>query len=407
MKRFVSLLLCVCLACGLCMTAFAVDIAEPDSGTSTTPVYPSGNYSYISNWKSLTTSSTNYFDAVMGSFRSAITALSNIYTAVDSVETYLNDIKGYTANLPTILTYVKTISTAVSGYGTQFTSMVNKLTSIDTNTTGQATKLTDIKSDVSVIKNTESNILSAILGLDTDGLATAANQVTLNNKVSTAENQVSMQGVLETIRDTVATQSTLKSISTAFNNFRTANWNKVMQQGYTVFTWNSTGSDWYIQATQKTTNTFNDSFNSAMLSLLNGMSSIANVVASPEDQLFSNDMNASDNKQNLSNWNQQYGQTGSSDALGVGSILTDNLSYMDANSANNEITNFLNGADDNAWKWFSQETYDDLEPSGTATLALDDDSIESVTPPPDDVVYFIDPDFTAADLLKQIKERNK
>lgn len=191
MRRFLIFIICFCLVFLLSISVFAVDgVPDAETQASSTPSYPSGNYSYISDWKSLRTSYADYFDAVIGSFRSAISALSNIYSSVDSVEGYLSDIKSYLSNQSSILTYVKSISSSISGYDTKLTSIVNKLTDIDTNTSGQQLKLSSIQSDVSVIKDTDSDILSAVLAIDTSKLATKANQDTLNSVVSTASNQV-------------------------------------------------------------------------------------------------------------------------------------------------------------------------------------------------------------------------
>lgn len=378
MKKLVSLLLCVCLACGLTVTAFAADIAEPAAGSSTTPAYPSGNYSYYSNWKTLATTSANYFDAVIGSFRSLVSALSNIYTAVDSVETYLSDIRSYTSNISTIKTYVSSLNTTVSGFPAKLTSIDNSLTTIKTNTSGQALKLTDIKLDVSSIK-------TAVQNISTDGLATEAKQDTLNNKVATAQNQVLLKNIVQSFAD-------------------------LFTDGYNSYTFYAGNDEWQNDVSWAS-GSFTDSFNSTSYSIIEGIRSIANVVASPEDKVFSDSMQSTETKQDLSSFKTTYGDNSNGDALEFGTTLISSMQFMDSGTAMGSIQAVLGGGDSEPWAWFSQATADDLDSAGGAaavsTFALDSDSDSAAVAPPDDIVYFIDPDLNSADFLKQVQEAHK
>ena len=379
MRRFFSLILCLCLAFLLSISVFAAD-GEPDADlqASTTPSYPSGNYSYISDWKSLRTSATNYFDAVIGSFRSEISALSNIYTAVDSVEGYLSDIKSYLSNQSSILTYVKSLYTSVSGFDAKFTTMVNKLTNIDTNTSGQQLKLSDIKSDVAVIKATESNILSAVLGIDISKLATKANQDTLNSIVSTASNQ-------EVLNNSVA--SFLSLFSSGYNSY-----------SFTA------GSNEWIVGVKPNSGSFVKGFNSASLSILEGIRSIASVVASPEDKAFADAMNSSENKQIVGEWNSAYAGSSTNDSLLVGSAVIDNLqSPVSGSEGIVYISDMFNGSGkfEAVWLYFSDACQDYLDPTPSAsTYSLDDDRSLS----DDDIVWFIEPNQSVYDRINAFRD---
>lgn len=377
MRRFFSLILCLCLAFLLSISVFAAD-GEPDADlqASTTPSYPSGNYSYISDWKSLRTSATNYFDAVIGSFRSEISALSNIYTAVDSVEGYLSDIKSYLSNQSSILTYVKSLYTSVSGFDAKFTTMVNKLTNIDTNTSGQQLKLSDIKSDVAVIKATESNILSAVLGIDTSKLATKANQDTLNCIVSTASNQ-------EVLNNSVASFLSLFS------------------SGYNSYSFTAGANEWIVGVTPNS-GSFVKGFNSASLSILEGIRSIASVVASPEDKAFSDAMNSSENKQIVGEWNSANAGSSTNDSLLVGSAVIDNLqSPVGASEGIGYISDMFNGNGkfESIWLYFSAYVEDSLDDSSASSFSLDDDR----SLPDDDIVWFIEPNQSVFDRINDFR----
>lgn len=378
MRRFFSLILCLCLALLLSFSVFAADVGpDADLQSSTTPSYPSGYYSYISDWKSLRTSSADYFSAVIGSFRSEISALSNIYTAVDSVEGYLSDIKSYLSNQSTILTYVKSLYTSISGYDAKFTTMVNKLTNIDTNTSGQQLKLSDIKSDVAVIKATESELLSAVLGIDTSRLATKANQDTLNSKVSTASNQ-------EVLNNSVASFLSLFS------------------SGYNSYSFTAGSNEWVVGVTPNS-GSFLKGFNSASLSILEGIRSIASVVASPEDKAFSDAMNASENKQILGDWNSANSGSSTNDSLLVGSAVIDNLqSPVGASEGITYISDMFNGngAYEGIWLWFSNYVESQLDQSAS-TFSLYDVCSSS----DDDIVRFIEPNQSVYERIYEFRNK--
>lgn len=381
MRRFLILILCFCLVFLLSISVFAVE-GEPDAETqaSSTPLYPSGNYSYISDWKTLRTSYANYFDAVIGSFRSAISALSNIYSSVDSVEGYLSDIKSYLSNQSSILTYVKSISSTISGYDAKFTSMVNKLTNIDTNTSGQQLKLSSIQSDVSVIKETDSDILSAVLAIDTSKLATKANQDTLNSIVSTAANQVVL-------------------------NNSVASFLSLFSSGYDTYSFTA-GEDEWIVGVKPNSGSFVKGFNSASQSILEGIRSIASVVASPEDKAFSGAMNSSHNKQVVGDWSSANAGSSTGDSLLVGSSVIDNLqSPVNITTGTGYISGLFNGDEQfqNVWLYFSNYCKIQLDPSENRSSSVnaislsDDNSISSNSD--DDIVWFIEPNRSIYDRI--------
>lgn len=381
MRRFLVLILCFCLVFLLSFSVFAVE-GDPDAETqaSSTPLYPSGNYSYISDWKTLRTSYANYFDAVIGSFRSAISALSNIYSSVDSVEGYLSDIKSYLSNQSSILTYVKSISTTISGYDAKFTSMVNKLTDIDTNTSGQQLKLSSIQSDVSVIKETDSDILSAVLGIDTSKLATKANQDTLNSIVSTASNQVVL-------------------------NNSVASFLSLFSSGYDSYSFTA-GEDQWIVGVTPNAGSFVKGFNSASQSILEGIRSIASVVASPEDKAFSGAMNSSHNKQVVGDWSSANAGSSTGDSLLVGSSVIDNLqSPVNITAGTGYISNLFNGIDEfeYVWLYFTHACEIQLDPSinkpsSVNAVSLCDEDC-SLTDSNDDIVWFIQPNRSINDRI--------
>lgn len=381
MRRFLILIICFCLVFLLSVSVFAVE-GEPDAETqaSSTPSYPSGNYSYISDWKSLRTSYANYFDAVIGSFRSAISALSNIYSSVDSVEGYLSDIKSYLSNQSSILTYVKSISSTISGCDAKFTSMVNKLTDIDTNTSGQQLKLSSIQSDVSVIKETDSDILSAVLAIDTSKLATKSNQETLNSIVSTASNQ-------------------------AVLNNSVASFLSLFSSGYDSYSFSAGENEWIVGVTPNS-GSFVKGFNSASKSILDGISSIASVVASPEDKVFSGAMNSSHNKQVVGDWSSANAGSSTGDSLLVGSSVIDNFqSPVNITDGTGYISGLFNGEGQflNVWMYFSHFCEIQLDPStnqNSSVYALspnDDNSISSNSD--DDIVWFIEPNRSIYDRI--------
>lgn len=382
MRRFFALILCFCLVFLLSISVFAVE-GEPDAEiqASSTPLYPSGNYSYISDWKTLRTLYADYFDAVIGSFRSAISALSNIYSSVDSVEGYLSDIKSYLSNQSSILTYIKSISSTISGYDAKFTSMVNKLTNIDTNTSGQQLKLSSIKSDVSLIKETDSDILSAVLGIDTSKLATKANQDTLNSIVSTASNQVVL-------------------------NNSVASFLSLFSSGYDSYSFTAGENEWIVGVAPNS-GSFVKGFNSASQSILEGIKSIASVVASPEDKAFSGAMNSSNNKQVVGDWNSANAGSSTSDSLLVGSTVIDNLkSPVNVSNGVSKISDMFNGTGqyEIIWYYFSDYCASFLDtPSSSdsvSALSLDDDS--SLTD--DNIVWFIQPNQSIHDRIRDFED---
>lgn len=373
MKKFISVLLCVCIVCSLSLTAFA-------SGSSTTPLYPYGNYTYISNWKNLTTSSVAYFDAVIGSFRSLITALNNIYLSVDGLEADVSSIKTDTASIKTaVTTYLVSINKSLLDAKADLATMDSSLANIDTSTKNVSTNVNTVKTDVSTIKTNQSLAYTALLDIK-------SLQSTLNDTVSTAKKQDSILDYLGFFNRTMVGDHDRLYSSLFSSDFYTP----------TIET-SSDGKSYY----RSTSYLINASFVAAMSgcfgAVVDGLLLLANVVADPQDQEIRD--NTVDQKTTAGDYIKTTATADKySGALGLNNTLSDALNTgVSIDDANSAVSSFTTDSSAEAWTWFSQPVLDDLDPSAgsVSTLSLDDES-ESFD---DDVVWVLDPYASADSIL--------
>lgn len=321
MKKLVSLLLCVCLACGLSISVSAASVPDyPETGAK----YHYSYYNSVDN--TFTYADSDFWDA-------SVTQMS-----------FINELLGKTFSR---LGY---IWDSVSSCDTRLLSLVSQVSN----------------------KN---------FGL----WSIAERQDTLNNKVATAQNQVLLKNIVQSFAD-------------------------LFTDGYNSYTFYAGNDEWQNDVSWAS-GSFTDSFNSTSYSIIEGIRSIANVVASPEDKVFSDSMQSTETKQDLSSFKTAYGDNSNGDALGFGTTLISSMQFMDSGTAMGSIQAVLGGGDSEPWAWFSQATADDLDSAGGAaavsTFALDSDSDSAAGAPPDDIVYFIDPDLNSADFLKQVQEAHK
>lgn len=209
-------------------------------------------------------------------------------------------------------------------------------------------------------------------------IATAQNQVALNNKVSTASNQ-------EILNNSVASFFSLFS------------------SGYDSYSFTAGANEWIVGVTPNS-GSFVKGFNSASLSILEGIRSIASVVASPEDKAFSDAMNSSENKQIVGEWNSANAGSSTNDSLLVGSAVIDNLqSPVGASEGIGYISDMFNGNGqfEGVWLYFSQYCADQLDSHGSASISsLDDERSLS----DDDIVWFIEPNQSVYDRLNDFRD---
>lgn len=372
MKKFISVLLCVCIFCGLSLTAFA-------SGSSTSPVYPSGNYTYISNWKNLTTSSVAYFDAVIGSFRSIVTALNNIYLSVDGLEGDVSSIKTDTASVKTaVATYLVSINKSLLDAKADLSTMDSSLSNIDTNTKNLSTNVNTVKTDVSTIKTNQSLAYTALLDIKTL-------QSTLNDTVSTAKKQ---DGIL----------SSLVSFNRSVSMDHSRLYDGLFQSNFSFPTIELSDEGKYYRAKSYVSySSFVEPIISSFGTITDGLLLLANVVADPQDQEMRD--NTVDQKTSANDYIKNTA-TGDkySGALGLNNTLSDALNTgVSIDDANSAVSSFTTDSSAEAWTWFTQPVLDDLDPSASSssTLSLDDESKSFG----DDVVWVLDPYASADSIL--------
>lgn len=374
MKKFISVLLCVCIICGLSLTAFA-------SGSSTTPLYPYGNYTYISNWKNLTTSSAAYFDAVIGSFRSLVTALNNIYLSVDGLEADVSSIKTDTASIKTaVTTYLVSINKSLLDAKADLATMDSSLVNIDKNTKDVSTNVNTVKTDVSTIKTNQSLAYTALLDIK-------SLQSTLNDTVSTAKNQDSIISRLDSLFRTVVMDDQ-RLYDALFNSF----------DFYSpAIELSSDGKSYYRSTSYLTNASFVAAMSGGFGAVVDGLLLLANVVADPQDKEIRD--NTVDQKTTAGDYLKTTATADKySGALGLNNTLSDALNTgVSIDDANSAVSSFTTDSSAEAWTWFSQPVLDDLDPSASSasTLSLDDES-ESFD---DDVVWVLDPYASADSIL--------
>lgn len=372
MKKFISVLLCVCIICGLSLTAFA-------SGSSTTPLYPYGNYTYISNWKNLTTSSAAYFDAVIGSFRSLVTALNNIYLSVDGLESDVSSIKTDTASIKTaVTTYLVSINKSLLDAKADLATMDSSLANIDTSTKNVSTNVNTVKTDVSTIKTNQSLAYTALLDIK-------SLQSTLNDTVSTAKKQDSILDYLGFFNRTMVSDHD-RLYSGLFSNTLSHPTIELSSDGKF---YRSSSTGYNVSFIDVMTNSFG--------TITDGLLLLANVVADPQDQEIRD--NTVDQKTTAGDYIKTTATADKySGALGLNNTLSDALNTgVSIDDANSAVSSFTTDSSAEAWTWFSQPVLDDLDPSASSasTLSLDDES-ESFD---DDVVWVLDPYASADSIL--------
>ena len=373
MKKFISVLLCVCIVCSLSLTAFA-------AGSSTTASYPNGNYTYISNWRNLTTSSAVYFDAVIGSFRSLVTALNNIYLSVDGLEADVSSIKTDTASIKTaVTTYLVSINKSLLDAKADLATMDSSLVNIDKNTKDVSTNVNNVKTDVSTIKTNQSLAYTALLDIK-------SLQSTLNSTVSTAKKQDDTLDYLGFFNRTM-TNDHDRLYSGLFSNTVQTPTIELSGDGKSFYRSNETGINI----------SFIDAMTSSFGTITDGLLLLANVIADPQDQEIRD--NTVDQKTTAGDYIKTTATADKySGALGINNTLSDALNTgVSIDDANSAVSSFTTDESAEAWTWFSQSVLDDLDPSASSvsTLSLDDES-ESFD---DDVVWVLDPYASADSIL--------